>query len=222
MSTFTHADRVQFRLLGPLEVWAGDRLVDIGAPKRRAILAALLFDVGSAVTPETLIDRVWDQRPPAKARDVLYAHLSRLRHILSGLADTSGHPMTLDRRSGGYAIRVDPEFIDLHQCRSLVEQARRPELTATDRVTALREALALWRGDPLAGLPGEWMARKREGLRRQRLDIVLVWARTELDLGRQEPVIEVLYPLVAEHPTVEPLLALLMTALHAAGRGADA
>ncbi|GGM45696.1 SARP family transcriptional regulator [Dactylosporangium sucinum] len=214
--------RAHFRLLGPPEVWVGDRLVDIGAPKRRAVLAALLLDAGSALTVETLIDRVWDQQPPGKARDVLYAHVSRIRHILATLADTTGDPMALERRSGGYLVRVDPELIDLHRFRSLADQARRPERSDADRVRTLREALALWRGDPLAGLPGEWMARKREGLRRQRLDIVLAWARMELSLGRQELVIDALYPLVAEHPTVEPLSALLMRALHAAGRGADA
>ncbi|MFG2036577.1 BTAD domain-containing putative transcriptional regulator [Dactylosporangium sp. NPDC048998] len=214
--------RAHFRLLGPPEVWADDQLVDIGAPKRRAVLAALLFDVGTALTTETLIDRVWDQQPPGKARDVLYAHLSRIRYILAALADATGDPMALERRSGGYLVRLDPDLIDLHRFRSLVEQARRPERTDVDRATTLQQALALWRGDPLAGLPGEWMARKREGLRRQRIDVLLAWARMELVLGRQESVIEALYPLVAEHPTVESLSALLMRALHVAGRGADA
>ncbi len=222
MLIFADTDRVEFRLLGPVEVWVGDRLVDIGTPKRRAVFATLLVDAGSSLTLDTLIDRVWDQAPPPQVRSVLYVHLSRIRRVLADLAAMTGQPMALQRRSGGYAILVDPGLIDLHRSRQLVEQVRRPDRTDTQRALSLREALCLWRGDPLAGLPGEWAARVRERLRRVRLDIVLAWARTELRLGRPDLVVDTLYPLLAEHPTAEPLAALLMTALYDAGRGAEA
>lgn len=227
MHTSTSDDKIEFRLLGPVEVRTGDRLVDIGTPKQRAILAALLVDAGNALTLDTLVDRVWGQSPPVQARAVLYAHLSRIRHVLRKLSEGEGESeadstdLALHRRSGGYAIHVDPALVDLHRAKQLVDQARRPGPDPL-RASTLREALHLWRGDPLSALPGEWAARTREVLRQRHLDAVLAWGAVELRLGRTVAVIEAVQPLVAEHPTVEPLPVLLMKALYAAGRGAEA
>ena len=74
--------RAQFRLLGPVEVWVGDRRIDVGQPRQRAVLAALLVDAGRVVPRETLIDRVWGPAVPEHARATLRTHLSRIRRLL--------------------------------------------------------------------------------------------------------------------------------------------
>jgi hypothetical protein len=90
------------------------------------------------------------------------------------------------------------------------------------RAALLREALDLWRGEPLAGLNGQWAARVREAWRRQRVDAVVGWAHLESRVGDPVPVIGPLTGLLGEYPLVEPLTEALMRALHAAGRGAEA
>jgi DNA-binding SARP family transcriptional activator len=211
----------EFRILGPVEVWVADRPLDLGTVKQRGVLAALLVDAGTAVSVETLIDRLWDDRPPAQARKVVLAHLSRIRRVLAEVARTGGGPVELLRRSGGYLIAVDRDRIDLHRMRHLVELAD-AQGTDAHRAALLAEALELWRGEPLTGLRGGWMARTQDSLRQLRIDLVLRWAETTLALDRPADVVQTLRPLAAEHQVVEPLVATLMRALRAAGRTAEA
>jgi DNA-binding SARP family transcriptional activator/tetratricopeptide (TPR) repeat protein len=214
---------VECRLLGELELEAGGRLVDVGPPRQQAVLAALLVDAGRPVAIETLVDRVWDDSPPVEARNVLYSHLSRIRQLFRhAAARTGAAPVRIERRHAGYLLAIDPDAVDLHRFWRLVEQGRDPRLADADRVAALSEALRLWRGTPLAGFPGEWATRVRDSWHRQRQDAVVQWARAELRLGHPGVVITALPDLLAEYPLVEPLEVLLMRALHAAGRDAEA
>jgi DNA-binding SARP family transcriptional activator len=143
----------EFRLLGPVELLAGGRLVDLGAPKQRAVFTALAVDAGHPVPVDTLVDRVWDDDPPVAARNALYAHIMRIRRALAEAAVADGDPGArqprLDRRAGGYLLSVDPESVDLHRFRRLTNQARDPALGDDERAVLLREALRLWRGTPL-------------------------------------------------------------------------
>ena len=59
---------VEFRILGPLEVWAGGSLVKLRGPRQERCLAALLLEPRRLVTLDLLIDAVWDGRPPSTAR----------------------------------------------------------------------------------------------------------------------------------------------------------
>ncbi|GAA2896059.1 AfsR/SARP family transcriptional regulator [Nonomuraea rubra] len=208
----------EFRLLGPVELVTATGRVDVGPPQRRSVLAALLADAGRPVPVETLVDRVWGEQPPDGARRALHSHVARIRRMLERAGD--GHEAArLVRRSGGYVLEADPERVDLHLFRRLVEQARGSD---TGRLRLLRDALALWRGEPLAGIPGAWAARVRESLRRQHLDAVVAWADAELQAGDPGTATGRLRDLLAEYPLVEPLAAALMRALHAAGSGAEA
>lgn len=206
----------QFRLLGPLEMTVGDRVVNLGPVKRRTVLAALLVDVGRPVRVETLVDRVWDDEPPAKARDVLYAHIARIRSALVG------SNVVVERRSGGYALHVDPDQVDAHLFRRLVAEARAEDCPDERRATLLRAALDLWQAAPLADVPGSWAAGVRENLEQQRRSAVALWARTLSDLGRPAAVVDTLRELVTAEPLAEPLLVELVRALHRAGRAAEA
>jgi len=209
----------QFRLLGPLEMTVGDRVVDLGPVKRRTVLAALLVDVGRPVLVETLIDRVWGDDPPAKARDILYAHIARIRRTLAEQGDPS---VVVDRRSGGYALDVEPDRVDAHLFRRLVAEARADDCPDERRATLLRAALDLWRATPLADLPGTWAAGVRENLEQQHRSAAALWARALCALGRPTAVIDALRELVAAEPLAEPLLVELVRALHQAGRTAEA
>jgi len=167
-----------FRLLGPVEVSAGDRLIPLGPVKQRIVLAALLLDAGRPVHLDALVDRVWGEAPPVGARDVLYSHLSRIRHLLAeaGTADQDPRPgktAQLRRQAGGYLLDIPAELVDLHRFRRLVEQARDHDDDVAGQLVLLRTAVRLWRGHALADLTGNWAARIRAGLEQQRQDAVL-------------------------------------------------
>ncbi|KAB8194126.1 hypothetical protein FH608_018280 [Nonomuraea phyllanthi] len=203
------------RLLGPVEVTVGDHRVPLGPPQRRAVLAALAIDAGHPVSLRTLIERVWDD-PPDRATDSLYAHIARLRQALAATG------ASIERRNGGYALDVDPERVDAHRFRRLAKQA---QLRARDdhvRNRLLAEAMDLWRGAPLTGIPGEWAARMRYGIEQQYVGAVAAWAQANLSLGRPDVVVTELTPLVPRHPLAEPLASMLMRGLCALGRGAEA
>ncbi|WP_405764863.1 AfsR/SARP family transcriptional regulator [Streptomyces sp. NBC_01538] len=208
-----------FRLLGPVELW-GRGPIDVGPPQRRSVMAALAVDAGRAVPLETLMRRVWGEDPPEGARQALYAHVARIRRVLAatGFVRTPG----LLRQNGGYVLDIDSEDVDLHRFHRLVADARRAGGGDAEQVTILREALDLWRGEPLAGLSGEWVSRMRDTWQRQRLDAVTAWANAETAVGNHAVVIDRVPELIDQHPLVEPLVAVLMRALYEAGRGSEA
>lgn len=211
---------MEFRLLGPVRLDTDGEQLDLGPPKQRAVLAALLVDAGRPVRTDTLVDRVWDPAP-AEARNALYAHIMRIRRVLATAGD-SGRQIRIERQAGGYVLEADPRQVDWHRFRQLVGEARDPDAEDQQRAGRLREALGLWSGTPLADLSGPWVERVRAGWQQQYLDAVVAWAQVELRLGNHEPVIDRVRDLVTDHPLLEPLTAVLMQALHAAGRDAEA
>jgi len=214
---------VRVLLLGEVEVWASDRAFDVGLPRQQAVLAALLVAATRPVPVATLIDQVWGDTPPASVRNVLYSHVSRVRRMFREIAAVTGDaPGQVRRRAAGYAVQIDTDVVDLHVFRRLVDEAADAKLAEPDRVAKLREALDLWRGQPLAGVPGDWAASMRESWQRERLEASLRWAGASLRVGEPQAVVAPLVDLVTEFPLVEPLEGLLMRALHAAGRDAEA
>jgi DNA-binding SARP family transcriptional activator len=213
----------EFRVLGPLQVSDGDRLLGLGIPRQRTVLAALVVDAGRPVRTETLIDRVWGESPPADPRPTLYGYLSRLRRILRTPAD-GDRPRGVGpvRAAGGYILDAEPDRVDPLRFRRLVAATRGAGGDEVARIGQLRSALHLWRGTPLADLSGQWAARVRETLRLEYLDAVTAWGRAELAHGRPEEVIAPVRQLVAEQPLSEPLVDVLMRALTAAGRDGEA
>lgn len=210
------------RLLGPVEFGVNGHMVDVGPPQRRNVLAALAVDAGRPVSVETLVERVWDGQAPDGARRALHAHIARIRQVVRHGDSGRETPVRLLRRGGEYLLELEPEQVDMHQFQRLVEHAGQPHRSAVERVAALREALALWQGAPLRGLPGQWAARVRERWRRRRLDVLVIWADAELRHRPDAPIVSALHEVVDEYPLAEPLVVALMRALHAAGRGAEA
>ncbi|WP_233159047.1 AfsR/SARP family transcriptional regulator [Actinophytocola xanthii] len=209
-------------MFGEVQLRVGDQVLDVGAPRQQAVLAALAVDANRPVAIETLVDRVWHEHPPAAARNVLYSHLSRIRHLLRQAEEATGRVARLHRRPAGYVLEVDPRAVDLHRFASLVHHGGDQQRPTEERAESLTEALRLWRGPPLAGIEGEWAARLRGSWHRRRLDAAVRWGSLQLDLGRVEEVLSVLPELVADYPLAEPLEVLFLRALHAAGRDAEA
>ena len=156
--------------------------------------------------------------PPSTAATQIHRQISELRKAL-------GQEARLDTESPGYVLRLSPEQLDLKRFERLTAEAGRA-LARNEAETAFelqRDALAVWRGPPLAGLEDEPFAQ----LAIARLDEMLLAALeqrvdAELALGRHRELVAELYELAAEHPLHEPFAARLMLALYRSGRQADA
>jgi DNA-binding SARP family transcriptional activator/tetratricopeptide (TPR) repeat protein/CheY-like chemotaxis protein len=197
-------------------------MVAAGHARQRCVLAVLLIDVGRPVAVDVLVDRVWGDDPPAKVRGSVHSHIARVRRTLEQACGAGEVPDRVVFRSGGYLLDIDPDRVDLHRFRRLVENARRPDTAVGQRLEMLRAALGLWRGEALAGLAGPWAARMREGWGRERTDAMVAWAEAEIRVGNAGVAVGPLTELAAEQPFAESVVAALMRALHAAGRATEA
>jgi DNA-binding SARP family transcriptional activator len=204
---------MEFRLLGAFEVWDGGQPVEIAGAKRRALLALLVLRANEVVRSELLVDELWGERPPRNAAAALRTHVSRLRKTLG--ADT------IASREWGYVLRAAPAEIDLRRFEGLVAEAE--PLAAQERANKLTEALAIWRGPPLADLVNE-PALQRDIARLEELRLSTLERRIDADLeaGRSAGLVGELETLVAEQPLREHLRWLLILALYRAGRQAEA
>jgi DNA-binding SARP family transcriptional activator/Tfp pilus assembly protein PilF len=212
---------MEFRLLGPIELWSAGRRQDLGRARARSILAMLLLTPRALVPVDTLIDRLWDTEPPAKARESLSVYVARLR---ASLRQAVGDDLRLLGRAQGYTLEVDPETIDVYQFRRLRRQA--DTLAASGdyepAATMLREADGLWRGQALAGVPGDWAARMRDALEEERRAALVERIGCELELGQHTDLVGELSQLLVQYPADETLVGHQMTALCRSGRPADA
>ena len=204
---------MDFRLLGTLEVDAGDGALPLGGTKQRAVLAHLVLRPGAVVSSERIIDAVWDEEPPAAARNVVQTYVSRLRKVLG--ADR------LTQRAGGYVLHAAEEEIDARRFAVLVERARAAD---PEEASGLyREAEVLWRGPALADLQDQpALQAEIAGLEALRLAALEERMVADLAVGRHTEVVPELEALTERYPVREALWEHLMTALYRAGRQADA
>jgi DNA-binding SARP family transcriptional activator len=211
---------MRFRLLGPLEIRAGEDWLGIGAPKWRAVLAALLINAGQIVPADVLINEVWPATPPAKAGNLISIYVLRLRRLLGDTDST-----LLVTRAPGYLLRLAPGDTDAQVFEALVREGRRAHAAGDpERAAAqLAEALALWHGSPLADVPPTTLVEtEAERLADLRLDAAELRITAELACGSHAQVIPELRRLLADHALRENLWLLLMRALDGAGRHAEA
>ena len=205
-------------ILGPVRAVRDGRELGLGGPKQRAVLALLLVRAGQVLPAEYLVEALWRGRPPPGAAGTLRSYVSRLRSLLGPEAAVVAH-------GGGYAITVQPGWVDASRFERLVE-AGRDALARGEAAAAggrFGEALALWRGRALADVAAvEPLA--LEGARLEELRLVAVEGRAEagIELGRAVEVTGELEQLVAEHPVRERLWRLLVLALYRGERQADA
>jgi DNA-binding SARP family transcriptional activator len=215
---------MDFRILGPLEVWHADRLQPMAAAKHRTLLAALLLHANNLTSTDRLIACLWDDEPPRTAVNLLQTYVSRLRKLLAADGDPGGRAR-LTTRGPGYQLHVDPTCLDLFCYEALVEQGRR-QLAAGDPEQAaatLRAALRMWRGSPLSDITSTSL-RRTEIPRLEECRLAALEDRIEADLqvGQDHELVGELEWCVQAYPLRERLRAQLMVALHRAGRQADA
>jgi DNA-binding SARP family transcriptional activator len=209
---------MEFRILGPLEVVDQGRRLPLGAPKQRALLASLLLRANEIASTDRLIDDLWNDRPPDTAVKVVQVYVSQLRKSL-------GEEDRLLTRPPGYLLRVDDHELDARRFELLFEQGRRALAAgdAREAATTIREALALWRGPPLADLAPELFTHSEIArLEERKLAATIERIDADLALGRHADLIAELETLVGEHPLHERLRGQLMLALYRAGRQAEA
>ena len=208
---------MEFRILGPLEVWDGSREVSLGGPKPRALLAGLLLHPNEIVPADRLIDELWGEDSPEDAAAALRVNVSRLRKALQ--------QDVLTTRAPGYVMRIEPDELDLQRFERMVDEGR--SLLARGLVAEaserLRDALALWRGPALADFAYESFAQAAI-IRLEEIRLAALELRIDADLalGRHDELVGELQALVVEHPRRERLRRYLMAALYRAGRLAEA
>ena len=142
--------QIEFRVLGPLEVWAEGRALQLRRPKQRALLAVLLLRAGEVVSTDRLIEELWAGKPPRAA-------VGSIQNLISDLRKALGRDLVRTRQPG-YVLDIEPAQVDLHRFERLVAQASEGG-DAERRSELLRAALSLWRGPPLADLELEAFAR---------------------------------------------------------------
>jgi DNA-binding SARP family transcriptional activator len=211
---------VWFGLLGPLHVSQGQQEYMIPGARQRILLAGMLAHAGHAVGQDELGELVWDGEPPPAAQVTLRSYVARLRRALGPEAGSR-----VITRNPGYLVDADEAEVDHLQFARLCREGAASVRAgcwqqASDRLT---QALALWRGAPLADVPCQILhqseAPRLEELRMQALEQRL---SADLNLGRHSEIIGELRQLAGAHPLRERLQGLLMLGLYRAGRQADA
>lgn len=216
-----HPDRLQFAILGPLEVTLGGTPVVLGGTQRKVLLAALLLEAGQLVSIPRLMEVIWGEPAPDRALGTLRTHVSELRRRL----EEPGGKQILVRKSTGYLLDVAPQQIDAERARRLLEQGRRAvdDGDPVSAIAPLGEAQALWRGQPLVDLVDYPFTNAYvEKLTELHLDIVKTRMSADLALGRHREVLGDLRMLVARHPHDDGLRRELVIAFYRDGRTEDA
>ena len=212
------AVNVGFRILGPISVWHQGGEIELGAPRQCGVLALLLLSRGQPLTVSAVVDEIWGPTAPRTADAAVRTYVSQLRHVVQA-ADG-----VIDSSRAGYALSLPPGTLDLLTFEQRVSDARMSRENAKLEVAAglFREALELWRGRPLAGVNGHFVARERSRLEQLRLLVGEERFALDLELGRHGEVLSELSGLVLAAPLQERLRELQMLALYRCSRQAEA
>ncbi len=205
-----------FRILGDVDAHIDGRRLDVGHARQRCVLVSLLVDVNRPVSADQLIDRVWADAPPQKARNALAAYISRLRRLLAGTDETE-----IVRGPSGYTLRADAHSVDLHLFRHHVAVAR-AEASPRQAATTFNQALDMWHGEPLVAMDTPWVNELRTSLEAERLSVILDRNDAALRAGRHVDLLGELTSTMQTHPLDERVAGQLMLAQYRSGRQAEA
>ncbi|GAA1615976.1 MULTISPECIES: AfsR/SARP family transcriptional regulator [Kribbella] len=204
-------DDLRLDLLGPLRGWTGDRGIELGPLRQQALLAVMALRAGQVLPADELVDLVWNDAPPGSGARIVAPYVYRLRQLLP--------KDVLLRSRDGYSLRLGGT--DLARFEELVSTAH-----ATDdvdvRADRLAEALALFRGDPLSGLPGHYLGVERHRLSERRLKVLAERIDADLERGRYADLVPELVALVEADRLREQFAGQLMLAYWRSGRSSEA
>lgn len=207
---------VRIVLLGEVGLRVDGKPVNLGPPRQRCAFSALAVDSGRLVLTDEVARRVWGAETPLRGRATLHSYVSRLRGSCRGA-------FSIDYRSGGYILSVENanQVVDLLRFRDLRARARQIDDPA-GRLALLSEAVALWSGEPLAGVSGDWAEQQRARLLQERWTAEQDLIDARLHTGEGGRLVAQLLDRTAQHPLDERAAAQCMMALHQAGRTGDA
>ena len=216
---------VEFGILGPLQVVAGERPVVFGAAKLRATLSVLLVHANQFASLDRLVDELWEDQPPSSAAKLVPQYVSQLRRSLQPDWDRRRHGPLLETRPRGYLLHVEPDALDADRFRAMVERSRCLVRSNAAQAAAdgVRQALGLWRGVALADVPRTpSVAAAAAQLEELRIAAVEDRIEAELAVGRHSELVCELSALVSRYPLQERLRGQMMLALYRSGRQAEA
>jgi DNA-binding SARP family transcriptional activator/tetratricopeptide (TPR) repeat protein len=211
-------------VLGPVAAWDGNKELPVGQPRQQAVLGILAMRANRVISRGELVDAVWGDDPPASAEGGIYTYVAGLRHVIEPGRSKRGAGRVLVSSGAGYVLHLvpgQPDAIAFEQQLARARQLRRSGDLA-GAVSALENALGLWRGVAFAGVPGPFAETERARLAEFRSAAAEERADVLLALGRHEEVVPDLTALVADHPLRERMRGLLMIALYRSGRQAEA
>ena len=201
---------MRVRLLGAVQIDLDGRPVEVGRTLELALVARLALEPGRPVADDRLVDDLWEERLPRNPLASLQGLVYRLRRTLGG--------ESVVRRSGSsYVLDVGPDDVDCSRFDALVARSRREADGASARRAVLREALALWNGQAMAGLEMPFVRSQRARLEAARLVALEERLDADMECGDHREVIGELEGLVREHPDEERFWGQLMLALYRSG-----
>jgi DNA-binding SARP family transcriptional activator/tetratricopeptide (TPR) repeat protein len=216
------ADSLWFGVLGQVRVLRGDVELDAGSPQQRTVLAALLLSEGTRVSVDALADVLWEDAVPARGLTVIRTYVSRLRQTLE-----PGHAVSasiIRTVNGGYVMTPPAGGFDLSVFRRMSAEAEQKR-TSGDLAAAaalLRDALALWHGEALAGIAGTFADTERARLMALHADTTAAHLHLRLELGEHTAIVPELRSLVERDPLDERFREMLVLALYRSGQQVEA
>ncbi|SEF27747.1 DNA-binding transcriptional activator of the SARP family [Amycolatopsis pretoriensis] len=215
---------LRLEVLGPIRAWKGNNELDLGSVHRRTVVAVLGISAGHTVSRQVLSDALWGDEPPSSASGSIYSYISALRKVLEPERRPRSGDGLLASVGAGYSLRIGEDCVDVNRFHSLRGSAAKHRRAGRDEdaLQDLDQALGLWRGEALAGLPGRFADMQRAKLGELRLATVESRAEILLGLGDVDDLIYELTALRREHGLREPVAGLLMQALAKNNRVAEA
>ncbi|MGO1057399.1 BTAD domain-containing putative transcriptional regulator [Crossiella sp. CA198] len=214
---------LRLNILGPLTVYQAHRQVDIGPLKQRCLLGLLALQPDRVVTRDEIIDVLWGVNPPRTCAGLVHSYVSRLRRGLQPGREGRARGSVITAVRDGYRMPVEAGQLDLLEFDELVHHAERAAEDAGAALELFDSALHRWRGPVLVDLGSRLRQHPAAiALSQRRLAALLTYTDLSIALGRHEPAVERLRPLVHDEPLHEGLHARLMLALAGCGRQAEA
>ena len=213
---------MEFAVLGPLQVNNGQQALDIGGPRQRRLLAALIADADEVLSTDRLIEIVFQQEPPRGAANTIRTYVARLRKALATAGSNADEIIVT--RPPGYGFSSDGHRIDAVEFAARADEGGKQ--VAADPVNAiatLEDALAMWRGPAYEEFIYEdWARPEIDRLEELRATAQENLIEARLACGLHEEAVPDLRHLVAEHPLRERPWRLLVIALYRSGRQVEA
>ncbi len=206
---------MQVRLLGPIDILVHGDSRPVHGLRRKAVLAVLALRCGEVVSTDHLADAIWGDDAPPTSVNAMQSHVSYLRGVL-------GTKTAILTRPPGYVLDLPGDGTDVQQAERLLREGTQSP-NPLDAVRHLQDALALWRGEPLAELVDRpWLAARAERLDLVRMQLRQALSEARLMAGEHAQLIPELEQMLADYPLDERVHGQLMLAMYRVGRQADA